>query len=279
MKRITGALISFLAMAAAIAHQNLQSSHPESSSNTSSSTVNPPAPSLTSHDFILPSPESLNQTIQFSPRDINERDRADEFTCTGVEYFEPDIEIDCVVDRRTTEKHWNYKFDIKISPAGLAYSQVGLNRWHAHFQKTFVDQWDSEALGDMPQDGKWYESFTADTWTENNWGTGMRIQSSETSLRRLKAKVWGPDEERDDPRFEKHLAEYLEKLIPKVVCEDDAESINWEREAKCGVRKGVDFVDKDDKDKNEDDRKDDRGNGNSQGPDSRPQGGYRGRDP
>lgn len=241
MKKIIAAL-----MAAATAHPGLNSPPPGSSSSMSISPATPSAASPTSRMPILPGPVLSNRTIGLDPRDIQERDRADEFTCKGVEYFEPDIEIECVVHLRTTEVFWNYLFDIKISPAGLAYSPVGFDRWHAHFIKTFVDQWDSDTLGDMPKDGKWYESITGETWTENNWGSGMRIQSNETRIRRLKAKVWGPDEERDNPHFEKLLGDYLEKIIPKAVCEEDAGSINWSRKEKCTVRWGVDFSDKDD---------------------------------
>lgn len=240
MKKIIAAL-----MAAATAHPGVNSSPPGSSFNMSISPANPPVPSPTFHMPIQLGAEFSNRTIGLDPRDIQERDRADEFTCKGVEYFEPDIEIECVVHRRTTEIFWNYMFYIKISPAGLAYSPVGIDRWYAHFVKTFVDQWDSDTLGDMPKDGKWYESITAETWTENNWGSGMRIQSGDTRIRRLKAKVWGPDEERDDPHFEELLGAYLKEMIPKTVCEDEAGSINWSREEKCTVRWGVDFSGKD----------------------------------
>lgn len=187
MKKIIAAL-----MVAANAHPGVRSVIPESLSSILISSVIPPVASPISVMPIAPSPEFSNRTIGLGPRHVQGRDRADDFTCKGVEYFEPDVDIDCVVHRRTTEFHWNYMFDIKISPAGLAYSQVGLDKRYAYFEKNFVDRWDSDALGDMPKDGKWYESFTVDSWMESNWGAGMRIESSETSLRRLKAKVWGP---------------------------------------------------------------------------------------
>ncbi|MBE3046319.1 hypothetical protein IMZ48_28040 [Candidatus Bathyarchaeota archaeon] len=46
-------------------------------------------------------PESLNQTIHLDQRKVNKQSR-DDFPCTGVNYFSPEIRVDCVIRKRTT---------------------------------------------------------------------------------------------------------------------------------------------------------------------------------
>ena len=223
-------------------------------------------------------PKFLNQTIHLDQRKVNKQSR-DDFPCTGVNYFPPEIKVDCVVRKRTTDLRWYYKFDVKISPTGLAYSQKGLDRWYDHFLALFRDEYDKAfSTFAVPRDPKpWQETWFLEEWLGNNWGAGMRVDSTEIDTERME----------NDMMVEVHLAAYLGKVIPKAVCsQNGGKSIEWEYEEGYLIQ----VVDGDEENDSDSDKDDDKGDEGKKGKnkdedkedknkDHIPQagGGYRGR--
>ncbi|MBE3046318.1 hypothetical protein IMZ48_28035 [Candidatus Bathyarchaeota archaeon] len=130
----------------------------------------------------------------------------------------------------------------------------------------------------VPRDPKpWQETWILEEWHGNNWGAGMRVDSTEIDTERME----------NDMMVEVHLAAYLEKVIPKAVCSQNGDkSIEWEYEEGCLIQ----VVDGDEENDSDSDKDDDKGDEDKKGKkkdedkedkkkDHRPQagGGYRGR--
>ena len=178
------------------------------------------------HSLSLDATSAAKHTIHLDQRKVNKQSW-DDFPCTGVNYFSPEIKFDCVVRKRTTKPRWYYKFDVKIPPTGLAYSQKSLNRWYDHFLALFRDEYDEAfSTSAVPRDPyPWQKTWILDEWLGNNWGPGMRVDSTEIDTERME----------NDMMVGVHLAAYLEKVIPKAVC-----SQNGDKSIESGsTRRGV----------------------------------------
>ncbi|KAL2114267.1 hypothetical protein VUR80DRAFT_9489 [Thermomyces stellatus] len=280
MKGINVVPVTFAVMASAILPPDFQSALSKASSLSSATLGEYKAPEATRNPILTTtnatSSEFLNQTIRLDQRSANKQAGDEEFDCSGVRYFVPEIEVECVVNKRPTEASWYYKLNVKIQPAGLAYSNKGLERWYKPFLESFLDGWNYDTFEPaLTTPDKWQTTWKHGKTGENNWGWGLWVESTETDSLRSK----------DDPRIEEHMAEHFGRIIPKAVCGDDAGGIKWKHEEQCKITKDDDKKeeekkkdDKKDEKKEKDEKKDDTTNDEGFRP-PRPGGGYRGREP
>lgn len=213
------------------------------------------------------------------------------FTYTGATYFVPDIEVQCTIFKGKTDTKYIVDFNIVISPAGLAYSQDGLEAWFAHFKKEMSENWSLQGR----MNPRVRDDWEFDTWNDDftNWGWGIVFggRASEMALF-MEDKTPLPD-----PGHEVDLSSMIVGVIPAVACEKEAESLSWTFKEKCKVHvdeqeepkekdddknggsgdEKEDDGDKDDDDKDDDDKDD--GKDGRKGEDRGPirGGGYRGR--
>lgn len=225
MKGAVVVLVAFVALVSAIPRHAFYNAFPKAAAISDSVLVSSPT-EPTRHVNLVTTDEFPAQLLNKSAL-LDKRVEEDEFSCAGVEYFAPDIEVECLVHKRTTKASWFYNVEVKIKPTGLAYGYSGLGRWYDHFLKKFLDGWDSDVFGDAVSNPEsWQQTWKHKAWEENNWGIGLQVISTDMDL----------DRDGDDPGLEKDLAGHLIKIIPKAVCGDKAGSLSWYHEKeKCMI--------------------------------------------
>lgn len=212
MKVVGVVLVASMTMAWAIPRRGLSSDFSKipSISDTAAAKFTTPIPiqslALNITDIVLPA--SLNKAAHLARRNANKQARDEEFDCSGVKYFVPEIDVECVVTKRVTKASWYYKLDVKVQPAGLAYGKHGLDLWYNHFLTSFLDGWDRDIFEDaIGSPADWQETWGYEEVGENNWGWGLWVETSEMDSDKVK----------NDPHIEQHLAEHLERIIPEAI--------------------------------------------------------------
>lgn len=95
--------------------------------------------------------------------------------CTGAQYFNPSIEVDCdYISHRSSIFSLNTHRDYTVTmpPAGLSYSKETSQRWANHFMHRLY-----KIRGPWTE-GTPTETIPLDWWEleeQNNWGTGIAV--------------------------------------------------------------------------------------------------------